>query len=102
MQDLVAAGMLEAGDAESHPNANVITRAVGAAEDLNVDTVGGVAFKDDIFLIASDGLTRMVTQVEVLSALLSKPLGEAADHLLQLVLDRGAPDNVTMAIVKVT
>ena len=102
VQDLVAAGMLEAGDAESHPNANVITRAVGAAEDLNVDTVGGVAFKDDIFLIASDGLTRMVTQVEVLSALLSKPLGEAADHLLQLVLDRGAPDNVTMAIVKVT
>ena len=101
VQDLIAAGMIEAKDAEHHPNANVITRAVGAADDLKVDTVGGVAFSKDIYLVASDGLTRVVTQVEMLSALYSRPIADAADHLLKLVLDRGAPDNVTMAIVAV-
>ncbi|HSG35279.1 MAG TPA: protein phosphatase 2C domain-containing protein [Sphingomonadaceae bacterium] len=101
VQDLLAAGMIEAKEAEQHPNANVITRAVGAAEDLKVDTVGGAAFAKDIYLVASDGLTRVVTQVEMLSALYSRPISDAADHLLKLVLDRGAPDNVTMAIVAV-
>ncbi|KPL66947.1 hypothetical protein SZ64_01860 [Erythrobacter sp. SG61-1L] len=101
VQDLVAAGMLDPNDAEKHPNSNVITRAVGASEDLHVDTKGGVAFPGDIFLLASDGLTRMVTQVEILAALYSKPLDQAADSLLEMVLARGAPDNVTMVIVRV-
>jgi serine/threonine protein phosphatase PrpC len=100
VQDLIAAGMLEPADAESHPNANVITRAVGAAEDLHVDTVDGVVFPGDVFLVASDGLTRVVSQVEMLAALYAKPIGEAADHLIEMVLARGAPDNVTLAIVK--
>jgi len=101
VQDLISAGMLEPADAEKHPNANVITRAVGAAEDLRVDTVDGVVFPGDIFLLASDGLTRVVSQVEMLAALYSKPIGEAADHLLEMVLARGAPDNVSLAIVRV-
>ena len=101
VQDLVDAGMIAAEDAESHPNANVVTRAVGAAPELKVDVVGGETKSGDIFLLASDGLTRKVSQVEMLSALYGKPIGEAADTLLNLVLERGAPDNVTMVIVKV-
>jgi serine/threonine protein phosphatase PrpC len=101
VQDLIAAKMLEPEDAESHPNANVITRAVGASEDLKVDTVGGVAFSGDIFILGSDGLTRMVSQVEILAALYSKPIEEAADSLLEKVLERGAPDNVSFVIVRV-
>ncbi len=101
VQDLVAAGMLDPNDAEKHPNSNVITRAVGAADELHVETKGGVAFSGDVFLLASDGLTRMVTQVEILAALYSKPLEQAADSLLEMVLARGAPDNVTMVIVRV-
>lgn len=101
VQDLIAAKMLEPEDAESHPNANVITRAVGASEDLRVDTVGGVAFPGDIFILGSDGLTRVVSQVEILAALYSKPIEEAADSLLEKVLERGAPDNVSFVIVRV-
>ncbi|MBS1240084.1 MAG: hypothetical protein H6R45_790 [Proteobacteria bacterium] len=101
VQDLIAAGMLDPNDAETHPNANVITRAVGAAEELNVDTVGGVAFSGDIFVLGSDGLTRIVSQVEILAALYSKPIEQAADSLLEMVLSRGAPDNVSIVIVKV-
>ena len=101
VNDLVAAGMIEAKDAETHPSANVITRAVGAAEELNVETVGGVAFSGDIFLLASDGLTRVVSQVEILAALYSKPMEQAADSLIEMVLSRGAPDNVSLIIVRV-
>lgn len=100
VEDLIAAGMLSAEDAESHPSANVITRAVGAAENLRVDSVDGVVFPGDIFLLASDGLTRVVSQVEILAALYSMPLAAAADHLLEMVLARGAPDNVSMAIIR--
>jgi serine/threonine protein phosphatase PrpC len=101
VQDLIAAKMLDPEDAESHPNANVITRAVGAAEDLQIDTVGGVAFPGDIFVLGSDGLTRVDSQVEILAALYSKPIEEAADALLEMVLARGAPDNVSIVIVRI-
>jgi serine/threonine protein phosphatase PrpC len=101
VQDLIAAKMLDPEDAETHPNANVITRAVGASEDLQVDTVGGVAFSGDTFVLGSDGLTRLVSQVEILATLYSKPIEEAADRLLEMVLERGAPDNVSIVIVRV-
>ena len=101
VQDLISAGMLDEADAEKHPNANVITRAVGASEDLRVDTVDGVVFPGDIFLLGSDGLTRVVSQVEMLATLYSKPIAKAADHLIEMVLARGAPDNVSLAIVRV-
>ena len=101
VNDLIAAGMLNPADAETHPNANVITRAVGAAEVLKVDVVEGEARSGDIFLLASDGLTKVVTPVELLAKLHSKPIADAADMLIQMVLDRGAPDNVTLVAVRV-
>src|SRR5687767_13843611 len=60
VQDLVYAGMIEPDQAHHHPNGNVITRAVGVLEDLKVDTVSGEARPGDQFLLASDGLTRLV------------------------------------------
>jgi len=101
VQELIMAGMLDPADAENHPNASVITRAVGAAEVLRVDVAEGEARSGDIFVIGSDGLTREVTPVELLAKLLTKPIAEAADQFLQMVLDRGAPDNVTFVIVRV-
>ena len=50
-------------------NANVITRAVGVAEDLEVDSSTGEAAPGDLFLLASDGLTRLVDDDEILEQL---------------------------------
>lgn len=102
VQDLVEAGMLEPHEAEHHPNANVITRAVGVAEELNVETVAGDVRPGDQFLLASDGLTRVVDDEELLAELTSMGAVEAADRLIDTVLARGAPDNVSLVIVKVT
>lgn len=102
VQSLVDAGMLAPDEAESHPNANVVTRAVGAAEELKVDVVSGDARLGDRFILASDGLTRLVSDAELLSELDSNAAEEAADRLVETVLSRGAPDNISMIIVKLT
>jgi serine/threonine protein phosphatase Stp1 len=100
VQDLVDAGLLAPEDAENHPNANIITRAVGVNEQLKVDMVQGEALPGDLYLLASDGLTRLVDDRELAAVLTSRGL-DAADSLIETSLARGAPDNVTLVIVKV-
>lgn len=101
VQSLVDAGMLEPEQAIDHPNASVITRAVGVAEELKVDSVVGDARTGDQFLLASDGLTRVMSDDELIAELTANGPQQAADRLLTAVLARGAPDNVSMIIVKI-
>ena len=100
VQGLVDAGMLEPAEAATHPNANVVTRAVGVAPELKIEIASGDAMAGDQFLLASDGLTRVVEDSELASVLASRPPEEAADQLVETVLSRGAPDNVTIIITK--
>jgi serine/threonine protein phosphatase PrpC len=102
VQDLVDAGMLKPQDAEKHESANIITRAVGVAEELQVDSSTGEAAPGDLFVLASDGLTRLVDDQELLDELTSTAPENAADNLIDLVLSRGAPDNVSIIIVRET
>jgi serine/threonine-protein phosphatase Stp1 len=101
VQDLVDAGMLAAEDAENHPNSNIVTRAVGVQEALKAEIATGDAKPGDIFLLASDGLTRVVGDAELLEELTSSSPDEAADRLVEMVLARGAPDNVSLVVVTV-
>jgi serine/threonine protein phosphatase PrpC len=100
VQDLVDAGMIKADEADTHVNANVITRAVGASEKVEVDVVSGDARPGDQFLLASDGLTRVVRDDELAALLGSGSPAHVADHLIETVLERGAPDNVSLVIAK--
>jgi len=100
VHDLVLAGMLSEAEARVHPNANVVTRAVGVSEELQVDVVSGDVREGDIFLLASDGLTRVVEDDEIAEELVLKRLADAADRLIELVMERGAPDNVSLIIVR--
>ncbi len=99
VQELVDAGELHPSEAASHPNANVIRRAVGAAPSLMVDELTGALLSGDRFLLATDGLTRLASNEEMLAALMSDDLGVAADGLIELSLHRGAPDNVSVILV---
>lgn len=100
VQDLVDVGILNAVEAESHPNANVITRAVGVADQLKIDSVTGDVRAGDTFLIASDGLTRCVDLNRLGAEVGNDDLEAAADRLLGLALAEGAPDNVTFVIIR--
>lgn len=101
VQNLVDAGMLKPEEAESHENANLITRAVGVADTVEVDIVSGEARPGDQFLLASDGLTRLVPDPELAAVLQRSSPDEAAGRLIDTVLSRGAPDNVSLIITKV-
>ncbi len=101
VQDLVEAGMLAIEDAESHPDANVVTRAVGAAENLKVARRVGDVQSGDIFLLASDGLTKVVDRIEIGDVLLRQNPAQSCQTLVDLTLERGAPDNVSVVIVRV-
>jgi serine/threonine-protein phosphatase Stp1 len=102
VQDLVKAGMLNPDEAQDHPNSNIITRAVGVTEELKIDTVSGDAMPGDQFLLASDGLTRLVDDAELVAELTSRSPEEAAERLIETVLSRGAPDNISLIIAKLT
>jgi len=100
VQQLVDSGDLEACAAAHHPNANIITRAVGAAPALVIDNVDGEVLAGDIFLLASDGLTRLLSDAEILEQLEASDLEAAADKLIDTCLDRKAPDNVTFIMLR--
>ena len=101
VQNLIDAGMLKPEEAESHENANLITRAVGVAENCEVDVVNGDVKPGDQFILATDGLTRLVPDEEIAAELRRGSPADAADKLIDTVLARGAPDNVTLIIATV-
>lgn len=100
VQDLVDRGLLSPEAARDHPQANVVTRAVGAAERLDLETREGPVLPEDVFLLCSDGLTKMLTDDEIAEALGRTPTAEAARVLTDLALARGAVDNVTVVAVR--
>ena len=100
VQQLVDLGEITPEEARNHPNGNVITRAVGSSDRLDVDMVQGEVRPGDAFLLASDGLTRLAGDEEMLAVLEAEVLEAAADELLELCLKRGAPDNVSFVMVR--
>lgn len=101
VQELLDAGMIDPERVDDHPNGNVITRAVGAAERLRVDCMQADAAPGDLFLLASDGVTRLMADEEIAAALADTPsLNEIADGIVWTALRRGAPDNLTLVLVR--
>jgi serine/threonine protein phosphatase PrpC len=100
VQDLVDQNIIRAEDAESHPMANVITRAVGIQEPLELESRLITVRPTDQFLLCSDGLSRLVSDQEIETMMANKNSEEVTQSLLHTALVRGAPDNVTLICVK--
>ena len=100
VQQLVDSGIIKEEEAELHESSNVITRAVGVAEEFSIDVVGGEVQAGDLFLLASDGLTRVLNDREIAIEIERSTLEQAADNLLETVLERGAPDNVSIILTR--
>lgn len=100
VQALVDAGELDAAEAADHPDSNLVTRAVGAAPELMVETTTGEIRPGDTLLLASDGLTRLLTHNELLAGLRAADLSAAADEFIDICLARGAPDNVSLVMLR--
>ena len=99
IQEQIQQGYITAETAANSPNANVITRAVGADPELYVDINVFSTQLGDVFLLCSDGLYNMVNEDEIAAAL-GLPLEQAIDSLMRQALERGADDNVSLILVK--
>ena len=97
--ELMRAGYLTPEQAENHPNKNVILRAVGTEEGIDVDLAVEERKEGDLWLICSDGLHGMVSDSK-LEAILSVNTPESAAKLLMdAALAAGGRDNISVVIV---
>ena len=104
VQELVDQGLISPEEAHHHPLSNVITRAVGSADELHVDEVDYPLRAGDMFLLCSDGLNKTVSDEEI-ARLLSHSdhnCQEAVKAFIHLALMRDASDNVTTVVVNIS
>ena len=97
----VRLGLIARDQAANHPLSNIVTRALGTHEALDLDRDTIEAHAGDRFLLCSDGLYRHLTHEEIASLLRTGSAGSAAQSLVDLTLDRGAFDNVTVVLIDV-
>lgn len=102
VEDMVARGDITPEEARTHPRKNLITRALGAEEEIRADLYEKQLQSGDYLLLCSDGLSNIVTDQEILYEVIHG--GEAAEccqRLLDITLSRGAPDNVTAVLFQI-
>ncbi len=101
--ELVRSGDLTRAQASEHPQKNLITRALGAEEVVEVDTTTLPIETGDRLILCSDGLSDMVSEPRILELLTSFPEDpeRAARALVHAALDAGGVDNVTVVVVDV-
>lgn len=97
----VRSGVISEQEARNHSMKNLITRAVGIHENIEVDLLGFRLERGDTLLICSDGLNNMVEDREVDAALRMKTLKAAARVLVGRAIEAGGTDNVTVGLVRV-
>jgi serine/threonine protein phosphatase PrpC len=98
----VRVGILTPQEADASELQSVLTRAVGTNGVVDVDTDEQVLLVGDFLLLCSDGLTRMITDPEIASTLLTSATAqESADRLIDLANENGGVDNVSVIVLRV-
>lgn len=100
VQEMIDDGLIAEDDAFTHPERNVITRAVGTGPTVEVDFVTLPLLAGDYIMMCSDGLTGCVRDAEIAQIMAAHPdYEQAAAALVRAALDEGAPDNVSVIVV---
>lgn len=101
VEALLAAGHITPEQAEEHPMRNVLYRALGQAEDMDVDLYHARLRHGDRLVLCSDGLTRHVKAHEIARIVLNTDTPEdASDQLIDLANERGGEDNVSVIVIQ--
>ena len=102
VNEQVRAGTLTQSEARKHPARNILTRAVGSQEEVEVDLIEQDLQAGDLLLLCSDGLTSMVEDDGILAALRGSrgDLATSCRALIDLANAKGGDDNVTVVLVR--
>ena len=103
VEEEVRAGRMTAAQAANHPSRNVISRALGAENVVEVDMKTIMFDLKTTFLLCSDGITRHINDFEIRELLLSRANpADICNKMKEICYSRGAEDNLTAVIVSVT
>ena len=95
VEEMVRMGEISRDDARNHPDKNIITRALGAGRDVDVD------FFDIRLLLCSDGLSNMVPDEDIRQVIrTSETLEETGRRLVSMANDNGGRDNIAVVLVE--
>ncbi len=103
VQELVDGGYLTEEDARMSVSKNLITRALGIGEDVEVEVIDAEASLADVYLLCSDGLSDLVSDEEISSILLEHADDKkaAAKQLISLANEKGGSDNISVILVSI-
>ena len=100
VQEMVRIGEMDSAEARISPEKNIITRAIGADTDVEIDFFERTLKPDEQILMCTDGLTNMVEDEDIRRiATAQRDVVEAAMRLVQKANENGGKDNITVVIV---
>ena len=101
VEEMVRMGEIAKDAAKDHPDKNIITRAVGAADKVVADFFQVNLEPQDYILICTDGLTNMVEDQDIRSIINSqRDVAECAERLVRTANDNGGKDNITVVVIE--
>ena len=101
VQEMVRLGEMDEESARNHPNKNIITRAIGASEDVKIDIFEKQLHDGEYIVLCSDGLTNMVEDSMILQVLHGEgTLADKTERLVELANQNGGKDNITVTIIE--
>lgn len=103
VHELLKNRLINEQEANTHPKKNILTRAIGTKESLDIDT-GKITLKeDDILILATDGLTNMVSDEDMLKIIIANyhDFDLLATELLEQAKFAGGKDNITFVCIKI-
>ena len=101
VQEMVRLGGINQEEAKYHPDKNIITRAIGAKEEVEIDFFEYRLKKEDMILMCTDGLTNMVEDEDILHIVKgSRDLVEVVEQLIERAKNNGGSDNIGVVVAK--
>lgn len=100
IEELIKNGSLTREEARNHPQKNLITRAIGCSENIQIDTYSCDICKNDSFVLCTDGLTNMLGDDEIMMVVEHSDSQEnACNELVERANRNGGADNITAIII---
>lgn len=99
VQELVDSGSISENEAANHPKKNIITRAIGTSDKVDVDIFDIIENKYDKYVLCSDGLTNELTKEDIIKVINEeKDLSLACERLVNIAKYKGGRDNITVLL----
>ena len=103
VEEMVLSGEIEKEEMRTHPNKNIITRALGTIDDPKPDLFEVDISPGDVYLLCSDGLSNMLDdkEIERIASQADKPLSEIGQSLVDAANKAGGKDNISVVLIRI-